>query len=592
MASPVYFDRNAIGTGSGGNPTNAISDPAIFRAYAFAPTTDTEFRFANGAGWPFTTNKVEPGSAGKVTLTSYDNGSGSTQWPYFYCYENAGTIGGWIEIDPAYAVSPNTVNGGAASRVPMPGSKLWHTNGSIGGNFVGAYRLASGELKWGRRCRMLTDATGAPKNAPAQDYAWGEPTFGGLCVYLTAGNPDANTTVLRRPAGVTDSDMWTFNNPIGGFEMSGLEFAETDFALTLQSTGTNVISGVNVHHNKFRHSRKGFALYGPGGTIYTARNNGGFFRPIFAYNKGYKLGQMLFHAYGNVAVDQGKVYGNIARYTLQTEGAGTVYMDQSYCSDGSWFQVFCNWFDNSEYDGKYWLDGSALYGERCSQNVDWWGNYFTNCYVAAHVNIGTGPHRVRNNVAVAGSLGARNATFLRIVNATGGQAQIPLNLGYADVSGNIADRFSLFAGAVAFDYTGTGYSTARFLVHHNIARGRRSLDTNDFTYPIQGNEGTLAAGGGGTIPNRRMVADRNNFTDYFGTTVTAHEYDGALTNWNDTPTGSMPVVNTSRASNASIMSALPATDNTREDINYAMQIPQGITTGVIAAPKPALVPAA
>ena len=576
----VYWDRNATGTGSGGNWSNAKSDPALFNSTTFGgSSTADEHIFANGTPWPITATKTEPSSANMLTIRGADNGNGSTEPPWITCFVPAGTVGGWAEIDPAYAIHPNAGTGATATRVLKPGSKLWHTYNSFNGTFVGSYRNGAGETFWGRRCRMVADANGADENAPAQDYAHGVPNFGGQCVYLTAGNPDTNATLLKRPSGVS-TEPWKFMRPLGGLDVYDMGFKDSDFALNVEnSTAGSLSPNVRIFRNKFRGCRKGVSLIGTR-DVY-GRTGAGFVGALIYANKFLHMGNMAIHCWGSPVMNASRIWNNISRYSMEAEGAGTIYMDSSYTTDGSWVLIDHNWLDENEYDGKYWLDGSALYAEMATEKCDFWANYITNAEVAAHLNIGAGSHRLRNNVALAGTQGRKNATFVRMVNARAGILTVPLTAGVAEVHGNIADRFSLFAGAVAFDYTGTG--NGRFLVHHNIARGRKSLDANDFTYPIQGNGGTLATG------TSRMVLDRNNFTDFNGTTITAREYDGSLTTWTDVPSGSSPVVNTSRASNASIISSLPAADNTREDINYALMIPQGITTGVVAAPKPALV---
>ena len=168
-------------------------------AYTFGGSgTADEHIFANGTPWPITATKTEPSSANMLTIRGADNGNGSSEPPWITCFVPAGTVGGWIEIDPVYAIHPNAGTGATASRVPKPGSKLWHTYNSFNGTFVGSYRNGAGETFWGRRCRMVDNANGAAENAPAQDYAHGVPNFGGQCVYLTAGNPDTNATLLKR----------------------------------------------------------------------------------------------------------------------------------------------------------------------------------------------------------------------------------------------------------------------------------------------------------------------------------------------------------------------------------------------------------
>ena len=257
----IYWDRNATGTGSGGNWVNAKSDPALFNSYTFGGSASAdEHVFANGTPWPITATKVEPSSLNMLTIHGENNGNGSTEPPWITCLVPAGAVGGWQEIDPVYAVHPNAGTGAAATRVLKPGSKLWHTYNSFSGEFSGAYRNGAGETFWGRRCRMVNNAAGAAQNAPAQDYAYGEPNFGGVCVYLTAGNPDSNATLLKRPAAV-DSDVWTFMRPLGGLDIYDMGFKDNDFALNIQnSTASSLSPNVRIFRNKFLGCRKGLAI--------------------------------------------------------------------------------------------------------------------------------------------------------------------------------------------------------------------------------------------------------------------------------------------------------------------------------------------
>lgn len=569
----LKYDRNATGLGTGGSWVHAISDPARLMNDQLSggggETRRHEFAMGDNP-WPFTANKTEEEGSARLEIVGVDPGNGSRQKPRFTCYEPHPTITGFSEVNPNWICYPNKVNGGAAAVVSQPGSNVWYRS-SGPDRWAGAFRV-SGELRWGRRCRVdRSSGVGALANAPSANYEYGDVASGangpgGFVIYWDGAGDPSSLTYLRRPAGVTDTDVWIVDRPMGGFEAANLEFFESDFPLNVQNqTANSLVPDVWIHDVDFRYCRKGFSPIGnrfhfmQGGV--DRRTGAGFQGLIFERNKGFKLGQMLFHTWGSACMNGAHVRHNRSRHNNQNEGSGTFYFDSSYTTDGSRAQCYQNWVHRAEYDGRYWLDGSAFYSEFGSANTEYWGNLVTETEVGVHLNIGQGSQWFHHNVMRSISSGTNPEAAVRIVSAALTTGIV--TLGDAHVYANLADRFGMFIGVISFDFTGTAADRTRFYVHRNIARGRRSLDSN-FLYPMQGNDGWFA--------NARLWAYKNNYTDFFGTTVSASEYNGADTLL-DAP------ASTTRVSDTAVMAAIPTpTDDDNLEIDYAIQAPTDIGT--------------
>ena len=597
----LKYDRNATGTGSGGSWVNAISNPATFLATQLSggggETRRHEFAMGDNP-WPFTANKTENEGSARLEIVGVDPGNGSTQKPRFPCYEDVSGLTGWVEVNPAWIGYPNATNGGNAAVVAQPGSNLWYRAAGGPARWAGAFRVG-GELLWGRRCRSYIYANDPGPNSPvipSSNYQYGTVAStesgvtrgpGGFLVYWDGAGDPSSFTWMARPSGVSNTDVWTINRPVGGLELANLDFTENDFPINvLNSTANSLIENVWVHHNSFRRCRKGFSVKGSGAEFQNSTLNGpnyrtgaGFKGLVFEHNIGYQLGQQLFHAWNSPAMNQAHVRFNRSRYNNMNEGSGgTFYWDSSYTTDGSRSQCYQNWVDRALYDGLYWLDGSAFYSEFGSANVEYWGNLITNTKVGVHLNIGQGSQYFHNNV-MKSTAEAHTEAAVRIVTAA--LATGVVDWGDAHVYANLADRFSHFIGIIEANWW-DGQDRTRIYCHRNIARGRQSLDAPNLT-PLRGNNGIF--------DNNRTFAYKNNFNDFAANTNTASEYSPGTNSFPDSQFG------TTRLDSASLMSLIPvAPDSDGLTYDLALEAPTDIgtltgTTTALRAGKPTVMPA-
>ena len=569
----LKYDRNATGTGSGGSWLNAISDPAVLMSAAMSASSGGTVRheFARGDNpWPFTINKTIAQGTERMEIVGVDPGNGSTRKPRFTFLVDESPITGFIRIQAGSALTSATVDGTGTSN-------LWWSPNTPNG-WSGAFRAsATGKIFFGRRTKVKASdaqAKGAAPNVPNTDWQYGYPSYGGILIYLSLGNPQSFAQFVRRPTGLNEK-MLLVNRPVGGLEIAGMEFTDSDFALLVQnSTSSSLIDNVWIHDNDFVRSRKGCTIIGTG--TLADYVNAGFRGLIFERNRGLELGQMLFHATGSPALDLAQIRNNLCRTNNTNEGSGAFYFDSVYTTDGSRIQCVHNWVDDARYDGKYWLDGSAFYSEYGSRSVEYAYNLVTNSKIAVHLNIGNGSHWFHHNTCRGiTDVGVEtNEAAVRIVSADLGTGVVSLGDGH--VYCNIFDRFAMMIGITSFDYTGTTATRTRFYIHQNIARGRQSLDGNGI-YAIQGNNGCF--------DNVRMFAYKNNLTDFQNTTLTGIEYDGADTLSNTT-------AQTTRLDPSSIMAKIPVPVGAADDldVNYAAEAPLDIgTLPAMRAELPALV---